>query len=70
MKMLECEKVYYPASVYVWCKGASGELGRHPIFVTTPVKFILSPEGRFTEQTCHQAECSLCGVKTPYGWDR
>ena len=62
----ECEKVSYPASTYVWCKGESKLLGRHPIFVSSPVRFTPVPPSRFTLLTCHDRSCSLYGHATHY----
>jgi hypothetical protein len=59
MYSAECEDVFYPASTYVWCKGESKVLGRHAIFVSSPVKYVRSPEGRFTVLTCRHSDCSL-----------
>lgn len=66
MKTAEYEEVWYPASIYVWCKGTSTKLSRHPIFVSCPVKFTLTPNGRFTLQTCRDDTCSLCGQAIRY----
>ena len=66
MKTAECQQVFYPGSTYVWCKGESGVLGRHPIFVSSPVKFMPGPKGPYTLQTCRHASCSLCGETTRY----
>jgi hypothetical protein len=66
MKTAECQEVFYPGSTYVWCKGESSVLGRHPIFVSSPVKFMSGPSGLCTLQTCRQASCSLCGETTRY----
>ena len=66
MKTAECQEVSYPGSTYVWCKGESGKLGRHPIFISSPVKFMSGPIGLYTLQTCHHASCSLCGKTTRY----
>lgn len=66
MDTAEYERVWYPASTYVWCKGTSKELGKHPIFVSSPVKFTRDPEGRFTLQTCGESTCSLHRQTTRY----
>jgi hypothetical protein len=66
MKTAECEEVSYAGSTYVWCKGVSSKLGRHPIFVSSPVRFTPTPNGRSTELTCRHATCSLCGKATSY----
>jgi hypothetical protein len=66
MKSAECEAVFYPPSTYVWCKGVSSQLGRHPIFVSSPVRFTLGPNGRYTLLTCRHATCSFCGEATRY----
>ena len=66
MKTAECEEVSYAGSTYVWCKGVSSKLGRHPIFVSSPVRFTPTQNGRSTEQTCRDATCSLCGKATRY----
>jgi hypothetical protein len=62
----ECEKVSYAGSTYVWCKGESKLLRRHPIFVSSPVRFTPGPNGRHTLLTCRQATCSLRGEATHY----
>jgi hypothetical protein len=59
----QCEEVFYPCSTYVWCKGVSSLLGRHPIFLSSPVRF---DTGRFTLLTCHNPSCSLHGRPTRY----
>lgn len=66
MKTAECQQVFYPGSTYVWCKGESVELGRHPIFVSSPVKFMSAPNGPYTLQTCRHPSCSLCGETMRY----
>jgi hypothetical protein len=66
MKSTECEEVSYAGSTYVWCKGVSSKLGRHPIFVSSPVRFTPTLDGRSTELTCREATCSLCGKTTRY----
>jgi hypothetical protein len=66
MKTAECEEVSYPAGTYVWCKGVSSELGRHPIFVSSPVRFKSDPDGRFTFLICRHPTCSLCGEAKCY----
>ena len=63
MRTEECEEVFYPASTYVWCKGESKLLGRHPIFVSSPVRF---GTGRFTLLTCPHKSCSLHAQPTRY----
>jgi len=66
MKTAECEEVFYAGSTYVWCKGVSSKLGRHPIFVSSPVRFTPTLKGRSIELTCRDATCSLCGKATSY----
>jgi hypothetical protein len=66
MKIAECEEVFYPVSTYVWCKGVSSKLGRHPTFVSSPVRFTPDPNGRYTLLTCRHDTCSLCGTATRY----
>jgi len=66
MKTAECEEVFFPGSTYVWCKGVSSKLGRHPIFVSSPVRFTPGPSGRSTVLTCRDATCSLSGKATSY----
>jgi len=66
MRTEKCEQVSYPASTYVWCKGESKLLGRHAIFVSSPVKFTLHPQGRITRLTCPYLTCSLHGQPTVY----
>jgi hypothetical protein len=67
MKLVEeCEEVSYPASTYVWCKGESQMLGRHPIFVSSPVRFRVLPATRLALLTCPHRSCSLHGRPTPY----
>ena len=66
MKTAECEEVFYAGSTYVWCKDVSSKLGRHPIFVSSPVRFTPTLDGRSTELTCREATCSLCGKATSY----
>jgi len=66
MKTAACEEVFYAGSTYVWCKGLSSKLGRHPIFVSSPVRFTSGPNGRSTMLTCHHATCSLSGKATSY----
>jgi len=61
-----CEEVSYPASTYVWCKGESKLLGRHAIFVSSPVRFRAIAPGRFTLLTCPHTSCSLHGQPTRY----
>jgi hypothetical protein len=60
------EQVTYAPSIYVWCKGSSSELGRRPIFVSSPVKFARDESGRHTVLCCHRETCSLCGKPTRY----
>jgi hypothetical protein len=55
MKTAVCEEVFYAGSAYVWCKGLSSKLSRHPIFVSSPVRFTSGPNGRSTMLTCHHA---------------
>lgn len=62
----ECEEVSYPASTYVWCRGESTLLGRHPIFVSSPVKFRRIPQSRVTTLTCTHRSCSLHAQPTQY----
>lgn len=62
----ECEEVSYPASTYVWCKGESKVLGRHPIFVSSPVRFTVLPPNRITPLTCPHRSCSRHGQPTHY----
>jgi hypothetical protein len=66
MTIAECEEVFYPVSTYVWCKGESKLLGRHPIFVSSPVRFMSGPNGRFTLFTCQCQSCSVHGSPTQY----
>jgi hypothetical protein len=66
MKTAEYEEVFYAGSTYVWCKGVSSKLSRHPIFVSSPVRFTSGPNGRSTALTCRDATCSLCGQATTY----
>jgi hypothetical protein len=58
-------QVWFAASAYVWCSGVSSELGRHPIFVSSPVTFTPG-NGRFTLLTCKRAGCSLYGKPIQY----
>lgn len=60
------ESVSYGPSTYVWCQGASTERGRHPIFVSSPVRFQHGTGGRFTVLTCHHEDCSACAKPTRY----
>ena len=60
------EKVMFPVSAYVWCKGACSKLGQHPIFVSSPVSFERDGNRRFTILTCKQPECSTFGKPTRY----
>src|SRR5215472_14830713 len=69
MKPPQCEEVSYPASTYVWCKGESKLLGRHSIFVSSPVRFSPVPPGRFTLLTCPYRSCSLHRQPTRYSED-
>lgn len=62
----ECEETTYPGSAYVWCKGESKLLGRHPIFVSSPVRFTVLPAGRATLLKCSHRGCSLYGHPTRY----
>jgi hypothetical protein len=62
----EPEEVWYPASTFVWCKGESKLLGRHPLFVSSPVRFTRSQAQRFTMLTCSHCSCSLHGQSTRY----
>jgi hypothetical protein len=66
MKPAECKEVFYAGSTYVWCKGVSSRLGRHPIFVSSPVRFTPGPNVRSIMLTCRAATCSLCGKATSY----
>ena len=66
MNTAQYERVWYPASTYVWCKGTSNRLGKHPVFVSSPVKFTHAPDGRFTLQTCGERTCSLYGQGIRY----
>ena len=61
------EEITYPASTYVWCKGSSTELSRHPIFVSSPVRFVRDENGRHVLLRCQHKTCSLCGQPTTYG---
>jgi hypothetical protein len=63
MKTDEWAKASYRASTYVWCKGESKLLGRHPIFVSSPVRF---ESDRFTFLTCPHKSCSLHAQPTRY----
>lgn len=66
MKKKDYEEVWYSASAYVWCKGISPECNRHPIFVSSPVKFTQKTEGRSTFLTCREKDCSCCGRAVRY----
>ena len=67
MKSVEAyEEVSYPCSTYVWCKGQSRVLGRHAIFVSSPVKFASGPPGRSTLLTCPYWDCSLYAQPSRY----
>lgn len=66
MNHTEYEQVTYPVSTYVWCKGSSSRLGRHPIFVSSPVRFIRDESGCYTLLACHDHECPLCDRATRY----
>lgn len=66
MNQCDHEQVTYAPSIYVWCKGSSIELGPHPIFVSSPVKFARDEKGRYTVLRCHHKTCSLCGQPTRY----
>ena len=57
----ECEEVWYPASTYVWCEGESKLLGRHAIFVSSPVRFRSLAASRLTLLSCPHTSCSLHG---------
>lgn len=61
-----CETVSYGASTYVWCRGYSEERGPHPIFVSSPVRFLHGPTGRFTVLICRHEDCSACGRPSRY----
>lgn len=61
-----CERVMYPASTYVWCKGTSAKLGRHPIFASSPVTFEADYGGRVTVLRCNHSSCSAYGKPTDY----
>ena len=60
------EQVSYAPSIYVWCKGSSSGLGRHPIFVSSPVKFARDEGGRYTLLACHERDCPLCDREMRY----
>ena len=60
------EQVFYPQSTYVWSRGVSSILGRHPIFVSSPVQFKADENGRYAVLTCRHSGCSLCGVEGSY----
>jgi hypothetical protein len=60
------EEVTYAPSIYVWCKGSSSRLGRHPIFVSSPVKFARDERGRYALLACHDQACPLCDQATRY----
>jgi hypothetical protein len=60
------EEVSYAPSIYVWCKGSSSSLDRHPIFVSSPVKFLRDEGGRYTLLACHDHACPLCDRATRY----
>jgi hypothetical protein len=66
METTSCEQVFYPQSTYVWCRGVSSILGRHPIFVSSPVQFNADENGRYAVLTCRHSGCSLCGVEGSY----
>lgn len=66
MKTAEYQEVFYPVSTYVWCKGVSSKLGRHPIFISSPVEFTPGPNERYAILTCHSPTCSFCGAPTRY----
>lgn len=66
MKQPEYELVTYGASAYVWCKGTLIGLDRHPIFVSSPVRFLRDEGGRYTLLVCHDQACSLCGQAIHY----
>ena len=66
MISVTCEKVLFPMSTYVWCKGDCPKLGRHPIFVSSPVRFERECGERFTMLTCKHPSCSACGTAIRY----
>ena len=66
MTQPEYEQVTYPVSTYVWCKGSLSRLDRHPIFVSSPVRFARDENGRYTLLACHDQACRLCGRPTRY----
>jgi hypothetical protein len=66
MSSVTFEKVLYPLSTYVWCKGKCAKLGRHPIFISSPVRFERKGHERFTSLTCKQPTCSAFGQPTRY----
>lgn len=66
MTQPEYELVMYAPSIYVWCKGTLNGLDRHPIFVSSPVKFLRDEGGRYTLLACHDEACSLCDRATRY----
>jgi len=66
METISCEQVFFPQSTYVWCHGVSSILGRHAIFVSSPVQFKADENGRYALLTCHHSGCSLCGMERPY----
>ncbi len=69
MEIAHCEQKTFPASTYVWCKGVSSKLGRHPIFVSSPVKFERTTKGLSTVLSCNQPSCSFCGIEIHYHED-
>ena len=66
MSTAMCEKVVFPVSAYVWCKGTCAKLGQHPIFVSSPVSFERDGNQRFTILTCKQLTCSTFGKPIRY----
>jgi hypothetical protein len=59
-------EVTYPVSTYVWCKGSSSQSGRHPIFVSSPVKFTTKGDKHFFFLNCTDVTCSLYARATGY----
>jgi hypothetical protein len=66
MTQPEYELAMYGASAYVWCKGSLSGIDRHPIFVSSPVKFLRDEGGRYILLACPDQACSLCGHATRY----
>jgi len=66
MSNITFEKVLYPLSTYVWCKGKCAKVGKHPIFISSPVRFEREGNQRFTSLTCKQPTCSVFGQPTRY----